>query len=117
MPERSSNGVRVFSVDRRRIEDAVHRWISDLRARRPEIERVVWFGSFAHGTPAPGSDVDICLVLTGSDRSFRDRMADYLPDGIPVDVEVFPYTRAELDQLAREQPEWYEEIMRGRDVA
>ena len=116
MLERSSTGVRVFSVDKERVVAAVERWVASLRSRHPEIERVIWFGSWAHGTPHPGSDVDLCIVLTESEKSYRERLEIYAPEGMPFDVEVFPYTRAELDELARERPGWYAEIARGRDV-
>ncbi|HUP65831.1 MAG TPA: nucleotidyltransferase domain-containing protein [Thermoanaerobaculia bacterium] len=91
-------------------------WIVRLRERRPEIEQAIWFGSWVHGTPTPGSDVDICLILASSTKSYRERIDDFAPDGLAIAVEVFPYTRAELESLALEQPGWFREIMRGRTI-
>lgn len=112
----SSSSVRVFSADARLVEIAVTRWAGELRTRHPEIVRVIWFGSWIHGTPTPRSDVDLCLVLEGSDKRFRDRIPDYLPDRFPVDVQLFPYTVSEFARVAVESPSWYREIMRGREV-
>lgn len=67
-----------------------------LLAGHPEVEEVVVFGSFADGTYAPGSDLDVFLRLTGSDKSVRDRIPDLLPRFFPVGVDLFPFTDAEL---------------------
>jgi predicted nucleotidyltransferase len=87
--------VKVISFDaelaRRRIAQAV----SELARRRPEIDRVVLFGSLARGDAVPGSDADLVIVLARSDRPFRDRIPLYIPEGCPVPVDVFPYTREE----------------------
>jgi predicted nucleotidyltransferase len=77
--------------------------VNDQRRRRlgetparfpPEVEEVVVLGSFARGTFAPGSDLDVLIVLTQSAKPFRDRIPDYLPGSFPVGVDVLPYTRA-----------------------
>lgn len=46
------------------------------------------------GTAVPGSDVDLLIVLTASDRSFLDRIPGFLPSAFPCGVDVFPYTRS-----------------------
>lgn len=71
-------------------------WAVRLLAERPEIEEVVVFGSFAEGRWAPGSDLDVFLLLSGSDRPVRDRLPDYLPGPFPVGVDLFPFTRDEV---------------------
>ena len=87
-----------------------------IAAERPEVRRAVWFGSRVHGIPAPGSDVDVCLVLARSDKPFRERIADYLPVGFPVGLDLFPYTLAELERLRRERPAWHRAMTSGRDL-
>lgn len=108
--------VRLISNDRRKIEDAVTRYVAALRRAHPEVERVLWFGSRTRGCPAPGSDVDLCLVLSHSARRFRDRVPEYLPGAFPVGLDLHPYTREKLDRLERSSPEWYAAIMAGREV-
>jgi predicted nucleotidyltransferase len=60
------------------------------------VEEVVVFGSFADGTYAPGSDIDVLIILRGSDKPVWDRIAEFLPGSFPVGLDLFPYTRAEL---------------------
>ena len=94
----------------------MRRWARAVGERRPEVCRIIWFGSRATGTPAPGSDVDLCLVLAGSDKPFRERIGDYLPFGFPVGLDLFPYTRVELERLRTEHPSWYRAITAGVDL-
>ena len=69
-----------------------------------------------NGIPSPASDVDICLVLAHSDKPFRERAADYLPLGFPVGLDLFPYTRAELERLRRDHPSWHRALTAGVDL-
>jgi predicted nucleotidyltransferase len=81
------------------VERALDEYVRALVARRPDVEEVILFGSLVAGTPVPGSDVDLMVILSGSDRRFLDRIPDLLPAGFPVGVDVFPYTRAEVAQM------------------
>jgi predicted nucleotidyltransferase len=98
------------------VEQAVRGWAERIGAQRSEVRRIVWFGSRVNGNPTPGSDVDVCLVLTCADKPFRDRAADYLPLGFPVGLDLFPYTVDELDQLRRDHPSWHRAITAGVDL-
>ena len=112
----SSNSVVIKSVDRPAIEAAVETYVDRLLDENPEIIGVIWFGSWITGLPSPGSDVDLCLVLSTANKPRRDRVSEYLPVGFPVGLDLFPYTMSELEQLRQESPEWYREIMSGRKV-
>ncbi len=81
---------------------AVDEHVRTLAARCPELEEAILFGSLVRGTAVPGSDVDLLLVLTASDRSFVDRIPAFLPSHFPVGVDVFPYTRVELERMKAE---------------
>ena len=64
-----------------------------------EVEEVIVFGSFENDTYAPGSDLDVFIVLSEADDSPRDRIARFLPDkSLDVPVDVFPFTRAEMEE-------------------
>jgi len=67
-----------------------------LFAAHPEVEEIIVFGSFADGTWAPGSDLDVFVVLSGSAKGVRDRIPDLLPGAFPVGVDLFPFTREEI---------------------
>lgn len=110
------SSVVVKSLDREAVRRAVEDFAARIYATRPEVERIIWFGSWVHGTPTPGSDVDLCLVLTHSEKAFRDRIPDYLPFGFPVGLDLFPYTREELARLRETSPEWYRTLMDGQEL-
>ncbi|HXV63204.1 MAG TPA: nucleotidyltransferase domain-containing protein [Vicinamibacteria bacterium] len=70
-----------------------------LFSRRPEIEEIVVFGSFENDSYAPGSDIDVFLLLSESPKPIRDRIPDYLPRSFPTGVDLFPYTHEEISRL------------------
>jgi predicted nucleotidyltransferase len=86
----------VKSVDEEQVRRSMTELASRLFRDHPELEEIVVFGSFEQGNYAPGSDLDVLLVLTDSPRPIRDRHALYLPDAFPVPLDLFPFTRAEL---------------------
>jgi len=90
------SGVVVKSVDDRAVRRAMDAYATRLLADHPEIEEVVVFGSFAEGNWAPGSDLDIFIVLSGSSVPVRERIPALLPGPFPVGVDLFPYTRDEI---------------------
>ncbi len=72
-----------------------------LLATRPDVEEIVVFGSFESGTWAPGSDLDVLIILSSAPAPVHERVADLLPGAFPVGLDVFPYTR---DEIAARQP-------------
>ncbi len=96
------NTVSVTYFDREGVRRALVEYVDMLAARHPELEEVVLFGSLASGTPVPGSDVDLLLILGHSDRPFRERIPLFLPAKFPVGVDVFPYTRAEVERMRQD---------------
>ena len=110
------NSVVIKSVDRDIVESAVMRHVANLRQQYPEIQKAIWFGSWIHGIPTPGSDVDLCLILDSSSEPYRDRIPNFLPVGFPVGIDVFPYTQEEFDRLKTNHLEWYREILSGREM-
>ena len=92
--------VVVKSVDERAVRRAMDGWAEALLASRPEIEEIVVFGSFAEGTWAPGSDLDVLIRLHSADRSVRERISELMPARFPVPVDLFPFTTQELAERA-----------------
>ena len=111
------SSVVIKSADRKQVALAVRSYVKWLRVAHPEVERVIWFGSWVNGLPTPGSDVDLCLILSKSSKSIRERIYDYLPVGFPVGVDLFPYTEEEFDVLSKQSPGWYRTIASGTEVA
>jgi len=110
------SSVVIKSIDRQLIKRAVETYADQLQRKHPEIQRIIWFGSWVNGLPVPGSDVDLCLILSATDKPFRERIPDYLPVGFPVGVDLFPYTEDEFEQLCQNSPGWYEAIISGREL-
>ncbi len=76
-----------------------------------DVEEIVVFGSFADGLYAPGSDIDIFIVLSRADAPVRDRIPALLPGAFPVGIDLFPYTRDEI--AAREGSPLLEAVRRS----
>ncbi len=110
------SSVVIKSIDRKQVEQAVKDHIDDLRTHHQEIQKIIWFGLWINGIPCPGSDVDLCLILRESEKPFRERILDYLPTGFPVGMDVFPYTISEFDKLRSTHPQWYNEMISGKEI-
>jgi predicted nucleotidyltransferase len=95
----SSSTVKIFWLDSMKVMEKLKRVARQMKTQHPEIERVLLFGSLSRGEAVPGSDADLLLILSSSDLSFLERIAYYLPLGLPLDVDVFPYTQAELTRM------------------
>jgi predicted nucleotidyltransferase len=110
------SSVVVKSADKQSIQQAVQSYVERLYATHSEVEKVIWFGSWINGLPTPGSDVDLCLILSESSKPMRDRVCDYLPVGFPVGVDLFPYTKKEFEALLERSPGWYKTIAMGTEI-
>ena len=86
----SSPFVKITYFDNEGVRGAFDCYIAELVAKRPDVTRVVLFGSVARGDAVPGSDVDLLIVLTSADKPFLNRMAEFMPDRFPVGIDVFP---------------------------
>ena len=86
--------VRIFRVNREQVRARLRDWAQSLRDR-PEVLRVILFGSCARGDSTAASDADVVIILRDSALRFDERIPLYHPTGLGVSVEVFPYTVAE----------------------
>jgi predicted nucleotidyltransferase len=110
MPDKSSSFVRVFFADKERVLRELRAWATELK-RRPDVEKVGLFGSYATGTYGPHSDADLLIVLRTSAEAFRDRIPGFLPSHLSVPCDVFPYTRGEIENLQRDGSPWIQHIL------
>ena len=74
----------IKSVDSARIRAAADAYAAHLMATRPEVEEVVIFGSFERGNYAPGSDLDVFVILSRDARPVRDRIHSHGVSSMPV---------------------------------
>lgn len=96
---KSSPSVRVFYLNRPKTIQRLRQAIARLRSQHPEIERAVLFGSLCRGDAVPGSDADVLLVLRESALPFRERSVYFTPQNIGIGIDIFAYTRSELDAM------------------
>ncbi len=60
--------------------------VRKLKSRRPDIQAVYLFGSYASGTPGPKSDADILIVTEAN--SMEDIQEAFLQVSVPVDLHL-----------------------------
>lgn len=87
--------VKVFKINREEIMNKLKKWANTL-SKNKNVIAVVLFGSFAKGEETPGSDVDILILLKESKERFDNRIPEFIPSGIGIGVDVFPYTIEEF---------------------
>jgi len=63
MRRRSLSSVKIISIDATKVRRHVDDYARELLATHPEVEEIIVFGSFENETYAPGSDIDLFLVL------------------------------------------------------
>lgn len=109
MPERpsiihkkSSGSVTIYWLDREALLANVRQAANKLSGDRPEVSKIVLFGSAADGRAVPGSDADVMIVVSDLNVRPLDRPLTYLPwfDSVGVGVELFIYVEAELVSAA-----------------
>jgi predicted nucleotidyltransferase len=98
----SSASVKIFWLDREAVLRELKVTIRRMKTKHPEIEQVLLFGSLARDVAVPGSDADLLLILSSSSETFLERIPRYLPMGLTVGVDVFPYTRQEIAAMINE---------------
>lgn len=87
----------MFWLNRAETLERLRSAAKSLADRYPEIERVLLFGSLARGDAVPGSDADLLIILSESYLPFWDRSVKYRPERAEIGVDVFAYTRTELE--------------------
>lgn len=93
----SYGSVTVFWLERDLIKRRLHKAAEELGRTRPEVQRVILFGSLAHDRAVPGSDADVLVIAQNEDR-WIDRAMAYRPyfDGLGVGLDLFVHTEAEI---------------------
>jgi predicted nucleotidyltransferase len=103
--------VRIFWLDSKQVIEELEAAVSEMKAQHPEIEQVLLFGSLARGDAVPGSDADLLVVLASADVPFLERIPSYTPVGLSVGIDVFPYTREEIDRMLAEGRPFIQQIL------
>lgn len=110
--KKSSDFVKVVFADKKKVLRQLKDYAKKIKQTSPEIEKIGLFGSFVTDTYGPTSDVDLLIILRQSRKRFLDRIPGYVPDGLCIDCDVFPYTKAEIKRMKKENNPWMTHILK-----
>ena len=71
MPVRSSNSSVLVWPDRTIVDRAVRAWAAAAAARRGDVRRIGYFGSYARGDWGVGSDLDLVAIVDAAVEPFE----------------------------------------------
>ena len=106
MRKPSSDSAAIRLPDRETLIEKLKRIAAQMLEDFDEVEEVILFGSLARGDDGIDSDADVLIVLKGSPYGrYFDRIPRYARAFLEfdTDVDVFPYTRAELDRMKEDE--------------
>lgn len=85
-----------------------------LLAQRPDVIRVVLFGSFARGDFGRRSDADLLVVVRGSSAAPHERIPEFLRAFLdaPVPVDCLVLTAAEIEAMEAEGRPFWQRLQR-----
>lgn len=91
--------MKLFWLNLDEVRGRLTKAANKLAGMHPEIGEIWVFGSLARGQAVPGSDADVLLVLEECELPFLERAVHYQPEFCGVGVDLFAYTRKELEQM------------------
>jgi len=103
MPVRSSSSSVLAWPKKNAVEKALVDWAAELCTRWTQLLGVGYFGSYSRGDWGVGSDLDVLLVTDASEVPFERRAAVLDTAALPVPVDALVYTRAEMQDMARQE--------------
>ena len=110
MPVRSLNSSVFKWPDRHEVDAAAREWAQRLARERQDVLRVGYIGSYARGDWGVGSDLDLVVILERCDEPYLTRTLEQDTGGIPVPVDVLPYTTGEWQELAAQGRRFYRTV-------
>jgi predicted nucleotidyltransferase len=112
MPVKSLNSSVIKWPDRKTVHNAVSDWAKKVSQDHPKIIRIGYIGSYSRGDWGVGSDLDLIIIVDGSDQLFWRRALELpLPD-LPVPADMLVYTVDEWQSLAEQGTRFYRTVQR-----
>lgn len=99
MPVRSLNSSVLKWPDRATVHQAAQAWGRRLVDEKPRVRRVGYYGSYARGDWGVGSDLDLVVIVSESERPFETRGTALDTSPLPVPADVLVYTPDEWATL------------------
>ena len=81
---------------------ALRDWADAEAARRPELEALGYFGSYARGDEGFGSDLDVVAVVAGSPLPQAERPRAWKTEALPLPTDLLVYTVDEWESLRKD---------------
>lgn len=100
MPVRSLSSPVLTWPDAALVDRAVRNWATQVAARRDDVLRVGYFGSYARGDWGVGSDLDVVIIVEQDPHPFERRAIAWDTTDLPVPADAFVYTRQEWEALS-----------------
>jgi len=97
MPVRSLNSSVLRWPDLKTVDRAVRSWAGAIARVRPEVLRIGYFGSYARGDWGVGSDLDLVVIVKGSEFPIERRRIGWGTDSLPVPADLLVYTAEEWE--------------------
>ncbi len=110
MPVKSSDSPVINWPGIDQVIGDLEQWVEDLVARREDVVKLGYFGSYAKGDWSVGSDLDLVIVLSSTQESFERRAADFNTTGLPVPVDLLVYTLKEWEKMKDNDSRFYRMI-------
>lgn len=101
MPVRSLNTSVLSWPGKPEVHAAVKQWAYKEAAKRPELVSLGYMGSYARGDWGVGSDVDLVIIVTSSDKPKDRRPVDWPTEELPVPADTFVFTISEWESLQK----------------
>lgn len=102
----------------RKAREVILRMVSEIVARY-QPEKIILFGSYAHGNPTEDSDVDL-LIIKNTEKKFADRWVEVkrLLRNVSQTLPVTPlvYTEKEIEARAAIKDFFIQEILEKGEV-
>ena len=92
-------------IDRNEILALARGTAQRIAAEHTEVKKILLFGSFARNDYGARSDIDLLLVLSRSDKTARERTAEYMDAEAGYPTDILAYTEEEIEsELATGNP-------------
>ena len=86
-------------------------WAEETKKRHPEVASIGLFGSYAKDTYAPGSDIDLLVIVRKSPKKrWFMRPFSFDTSTLSVGADLFVYTMEEAERMKIDNT-WFQSIL------
>lgn len=88
-------------LNKERVVEKLTKISRKVKMRDKNIKKIILFGSLVDDTYTTLSDADLLIILKESNLRFMDRIPQLIYHFLdaPVEVDIFPYTEKEIENI------------------